>query len=230
MKYKGIYYGTVIRNSDIIYGEVGVPVLPAGKVLVKIDGITFTNKQFEEYNFPVGSNLSGGVQTENLALLESTKIMCDVAYSVIGNDGAGFFNSKTGEATISESSDSSLLSEPENHGFSPAHMFQSDIADAYGGSVDNSGTASVNTNALAYGTDYRSNQARGNFSLPGVGARVLVQFINGNFSQPIVTHVIPSTSSFAGMFDAGGNVYPGIPNVGDVYLYANQTDNLTNND
>lgn len=230
MMYNGIYFGTVIRNSDIVYGEEGIPVIPAGKVLVKVDGITFTDKQFEEYNFPLGNNINGGVRPENLALLESTGILCDVAYSVIGNDGVGVFNSKTGEATISESSDSTMWSESENHGYAPAFMFQSELADAYGGTVDNYGTASVNTNALAYGTDYRSNQARGNFSLPGVGSRVLVQFINGNFSQPVITHVVHSTTSFAGIFDVGGNVYPGIPNVSDVYAYSTQAGNLNNND
>jgi hypothetical protein len=226
MKYHGLYYGTVIRNSDIVYGDTGELTIPAGRVLVKLDGLSFTDKQGEEYNFPFGNNISGSVNSKNLELLEQYEILCDVAHSVIGNDGAGVYSAKTGDSTISESSDTSIWSEAQEHGSAPARMFQSEVSDGYGGEVGNIGTASVNTNALAYASDYRSNQARGSFSLPGVGARVLVQFINGSYTQPVITHVIQSEVSFANMFDAGGNVYPGIPNAADVYSYNNQIETI----
>jgi len=218
MKYYGIYYGTVVRNTDIIFSEDAVP---AGKVLVKIDGISLTNRKSENYSFPLGENISGGIDQENLNLLEDFLIMCDVGHPVIGNDGPGKYIAKANIATVSEGGDSTMWEDASNPGFAPASMFTSDVTDSFGGMPGFIGTSSVNTDASSYSSDYRSNHSGGSFAIPNVGARVLVQFINGNRLFPVITNIVHSSQSFSEMFNAGNNVYPGIPNAASAFVYSN---------
>ena len=54
MDYSKIYIGTVIRSSDTVVAKNGKASSPQGRVLVKIEGISQTNKHNEDYKFPLG--------------------------------------------------------------------------------------------------------------------------------------------------------------------------------
>jgi len=209
--YSQSFLGTVIRNSNLVYVKGNEKPTPDGRVLVKIDGISPSTRKNEEFKFPLGSNVEGTLPREDVQILNSVEVMCYVGAPVTGDDGAGRYCAKYDTATTSESNDDTLWSDSENNGFAPADMFKN-IRDIFTGLPDGVGVPAVNTYGAAYYSDYRSNQAIGTHAVPGVGARVVVQFLNGSRRLPYISHIIHGTNDITGIRSTdSGNVFPGYP-------------------
>ena len=230
MDYSLIYIGVVVRSSDIsTKSSNGQAKTPQGRVLVKIEGISQTNKKNEDYKFPMGGNISGGVEDENIGLLEGHEVEALVLAPPAGGDSPGRYYEKPpvkgqsgkGVATYSETHDLSLVNNKDNanQGASIANQFAKGRPDGFTGKPDVIGTAGVNTYGKFYQVNYKDGQSPGNFAIPGVGARVLVGFINGSRAQPVVLGVLHGGPAVAGINGTAGapNVYPNYPNHANVY-------------
>jgi hypothetical protein len=226
MDYDKIYIGTVIRSSDTVVAKNNKAGSPQGKVLVKIEGISQTNKNNEDYKFPLGKNIPGGVSDENVVLLEGHEIEAYVLSPVVGGDSPGRYYDKPpkgktgGTATFSETHDVSLVSNKDNgtQGGSIANQFAKGKPDGFTGKPDVIGTAGVNTYGKFYQVNYKDGQSTGSFAIPGVGARVLISFINGSRALPIVIGALHGGPAVAGINSSAGapNVYPNYPNHANV--------------
>lgn len=226
MDYNQIYIGTVIRSSDIVGVKDGKGRSPQGKVLVKIDGISQTNKHNEDYKFPLGRNIHGGVSDENVILLEGHEIEAYVLSPIVGGDTPGRYFDKPpkgktgGTATYSETHDVSLISNKGNatQGSSIANQFAKGKPDGFTGKPDVIGTAGVNTYGKFYQVNYKEGQSTGSFAIPGVGARVLIGFINGSRAIPVVIGALHGGPAVAGINSSAGapGVYPNYPNHANV--------------
>jgi hypothetical protein len=211
INYSNSFLGTVIRNSNLVYTTSDTPPTPDGRVLVKIDGISPSVRENESFKFPIGSNVEGAVDINEVKLLNHVEVMCYIGAPVTGNDGAGMYCAKYNQATTSESNDDTLWFNNEENGFAPADMFKG-IRDIFTGLPDSVGVPLVNTYGAAYQSDYRTNQARGNHAVPGVGARVVVQFLNGSRRLPYVSHILHGTNDITSIRSTdNGKIFPGYP-------------------
>lgn len=226
MDYNKIYIGTVIRSSDIVTVTNGKSSSPQGKVLVKIEGVSHTNKHNEDYKFPLGQNKPGYVSDENVIMLEGHEVDAYVLAPITGGDSPGKYFDKPpggktgGVATYSETHDVSLVANKDNatQGNSIAHQFAKGKSDGFTGKPDVVGTAGVNTYGKHFQNNYKDGQSTGSFAIPGVGARVLVGFINGSRSLPVVLGAIHGGPAVAGINSTAGapDTYPNYPNHANV--------------
>jgi hypothetical protein len=226
MDYRKLYIGTVIRCSDTVVAKNGKASSPQGKVLVKIEGISQTNKHNEDYKFPLGKNKPGTVSDENIILLEGHEIEAYVLSHVVGGDSPGRYFDKPpkgktgGTATFSETHDVSLVSNTNNgtQGSSIAGQFAKGKPDGHTGKPDVVGTAGVNPYGKFYQVNYKDGQSTGSFAIPGVGARVLIGFINGSRALPVVLGAIHGGPAVAGINSTAGapGAYPNYPNHANV--------------
>lgn len=221
MDYNQIYIGEVTRSSDIVTATNGKASPPQGKVLVRIQGVSQTNKQNEDYKFPLGQNKAGFISDENIVLLEGHEIEAYVIAPIVGGDSPGKYFDKPpggktgGVATYSESHDVSIIGNEGNgtQGNSIAHQFAKGKPDGHTGKHDVVGTAGVNTYGKFYQNNYKDGQSTGSFAIPGVGAKVLIGFINGSRSLPIVLGAVHGGPAVAGINSTAGapDTYPNYP-------------------
>jgi len=66
---------------------------------------------------------------------------------------------------------------------------------------------------MAYSPDNRSNAYKGIMSLPGVGATVVISFLNGQRGTPIILGVVPGVADVASIHGVGlrDEVFPNYP-------------------
>lgn len=217
-----LYIGKVMRPTDIVQVENGKAKLPEGRVMVKIEGLTQTDKHNEDYKFPLGKNIPGGVSDRNVILMEAHEVLAYVMAPVVGGDSPGrFYNNPPGAepggiATYSETHDVSLVKNKENatQGNSIANMFAKGRPDAFTAKPDVVGTAGVNTYGNNYQVNYKDGQSTGSFAIPHEGATVAVQFLNGSRNMPLVVGVIHGGQAIQGINSSAGapDTYPSYPN------------------
>jgi hypothetical protein len=216
-----LYIGTVIRGSDVVQAENGKAKLPEGRVMVKIQGITQTDKHNEDYKFPLGKNIPGGVSDRNVIIAEGHEVLAYVMSPIVGGDSPGrFYNSPPGAppggiATYSETHDVSLVKNSGNatQGNSIANQFAKGRPDGFTGKPDCVGTAGVNTYGKNFQVNYKDGQSTGSFAIPGVGATVVVAFINGSRNMPIVLGALHGGPAVQGINSSTGapDTYPNYP-------------------
>lgn len=221
-----LYTGKVILDSDITRQELRAQPRPKGTVLVRIDGVSFTNKTSEVTKFPLGSNVTGSISRENLELLDSTETFAYVMQSVLGGDGQGIYSAKDNTSNV-------------NHGipgipggFPPAAQFDGRQSDLFSGPPDVIGSAAGGaTMSKCYRADLRSNQAHGNHGVPRPGTQVVLEYIFGSRALPVVIGVLPGSSATQGILATNSpGVYPTAPNAASDFRYSNESAVTTIND
>jgi hypothetical protein len=211
-----LYIGKVIRDTDTTRSETTAPPRPKNTVLVRIDGVSFTNKESEQYKFPLGKNVNGSLTDDNLELLDKTEIYAYVSTAVMGNDGLGNYTAEDDTASVVEGNDISLRASGE--GYPPAYGWDRRVFDSYTRKPGSS--ANVNTHGASYRTDYRSNQAQGTHAVPGIGCTVLVQFINGSRNSPVIVGVIHGSKDTENVHsNSSPGVYPMTPGAAGDFTY-----------
>ena len=210
-KLHGLYKGVVVFDSDV--ADSTNTSGAAGRVKVKVEGVSYSSNKSESYRFPRGRNVTGGILPENIEYINSFETWAYVSSPVMGESSMGKYNASRDAASISDSSDISLFGINGSNGTPPAVQFNlHSVSDAYVAGPEALGTSGTNTYGYSYYCDNRSNSSKGVFAIPTVGTHVVVQFLNGSKNFPIITGVINSTEDIKTIFGAEGNAGPGYPN------------------
>jgi hypothetical protein len=210
-KLHGLYKGVVVFDSDV--ADSTSESSAAGRVKVKVEGVSYSSNKSESYRFPRGRNVAGGILPENIDYIDSFETWAYVSSPVMGESSMGKYNASRDAASISDSSDISLFGINGSNGTPPAVQFNlHSVSDAYVAGPEALGTSGTNTYGYSYYCDNRSNCSKGVFAIPTVGTHVVVQFLNGSKNFPIITGVINSTEDIKTIFGAEGNAGPGYPN------------------
>lgn len=210
-----IYIGKVIRDTDVTNTSALGP-RPKNTVLVRIDGVSFTSKDGEQYKMPLGKNVSGSLDDDNLSLLDSTEVYAYVSTAVTGNDGLGNYTAEDDVASVVEGNDITMRESGE--GWAPAYQWDRRIHDPFTRKPGSS--ANVNTYGGSYRTDYRTNQAQGTHAVPGIGCNVLIQFLNGSRNTPVITGVLHGSKDTQNIHaSTSPGVYPMTPNAAGDFSY-----------
>lgn len=205
----GLYKGVVIYDSDV---SSTTNYNAQGRVKVKIEGITYTDNDGEKYRFPRGSNIAGGISQTNLELIDKYETWAYVSMAVLGESSMGKYNASRDLASTTDSSDMTMFGNNSDNGSPPAAQFGIHaISDGFSAAPNVLGTSGVNTYGRAYFCDNRSNLAKGIFAIPVVGTHVIIQFLYGNKSYPIITGVLQSADDINRMYSTGDNTKPSYP-------------------
>jgi len=206
--YDSLYFGKVIRDSDLLNKE---DTRPYNRVKVLIVGqASAENENFQQ---PLGKNNPSTVSKQVLDVVDK-ELYAYVLQPVAGSGTGTTYNANENLISVSDTGDIKELD-----GQPPAEAYFN-VSDNFIGGMGSS-TAGVNPTAGAYAPDNRSNGYKGMMSLPGVGANVVVSFMNGSRGMPIIIGVLPSAAdvdSIHGM-GLGEEIYPNYP-----WAYSNLTE------
>jgi hypothetical protein len=202
-KYHGIYTGIVISNS----GREQEREIPSGYVLVKIDGITPTRFS-ETYRAVPASNTSGSLDED---FARSVEVLARVLSPIFGESTMAKYNATTNTnsithvTTIPDKFDSNELIPPSGTFFPFSKHTRSKSSDQHKNVI-----AKNNTYGHSFFPDHRYRAGSGVFAVPERNTRVLVMFLNGNRSAPVVIGKVNDTQEVEGFYNKGG-VRPGYP-------------------
>lgn len=206
--FNSLFTGIVVHDSDLLNQS---DTRPYNRVKVFIDGITDSVE--ESFQQPRGRNNPNTITQSTLDVI-GREFYALVMQPVVGSGAATYYNANKDIISVSDTGDVEDI-----NGIPPADSFYG-IKDAFVGGRGR-GTAGVNPTANAYSPDNRSNSYKGMMSIPGVGSSVVVSFIHGLQSQPIVLGYLPSAASIDSIYGLGlrNEMYPNTP-----FAYSNLTE------
>ena len=194
----GKYTGIVIENSGYQRDGSFIP----GTVLVKVDGIT--PKRFTERYKGVPSSNVGGTLDKELAL--SYTVPAYIMTPIIGESSMGKYNAASNKSDISD-----VTTDPTNFGSSkiplkpPSAQFSiMSTRDKNCGGPAEHATTINNPDGNSYFPDHRYKAGKGVFAIPEINSRVIVEFINGSQSFPVIVGKLNTSDEIEGYYDAGG--------------------------
>ncbi len=197
---ENLYIGKVIHDSDLL-GENDTT--PKNRVKVFISGVTSSGE--ENFRQPRGITNENTITQQSLDVV-GKDVYAYVMQPIMGSGSGANYNASTDILTVADSGDiNDLNAQP------PAESY-SHVSDGFIGG-NNIGTAGVNVTGMSYSPDNRSNAYKGAMSLPGVGASVVVSFINGQRGTPIILGVLPSIADVASIHGVGleDDIFPNYP-------------------
>jgi len=203
---ENLYIGKVIYDSDLLGDDDNTP---KNRVKVFINGVSSAGD--ENFKQPRGITNENTITSQSLDVV-GKDVYAYVMQPIMGSGSGAQYNASTDILTVADSGDiNDLNAQP------PAEAY-SHVNDGFIGG-NNIGTAGVNVTAMAYSPDNRSNAYKGMMSLPGVGASVVVSFINGQRGTPIILGVLPSIADVASIHGVGleDDVFPNYP-----FAYSNK--------
>jgi hypothetical protein len=202
-----IYIGTVVANDDPEF---------AGRVKIRIEGVTTPPaKKSVSYKFIAGDNV-GGLTPDELDISRISGVWARVIAPIIGESSLGKYNRTR---NISSSADVNNPEGMEDVGNEydaegrqtpPSAQF-SRVSDGFGNAPDVM-VQKTNTYAYSYMAQGYPNAPKGIYSIPNVGAKVYVQFINGSFRDPVVIGSVVTSTGYKQTFGTGTTApsYPGV--------------------
>lgn len=200
-KYYGVHKAIIIDNYDQKY-----PL--SGRVQIfapEIHGLTlqalFKGGTEFSFNF-LGDNIPGAISQDVVNLLKSFCPWALQCVPITSDFGPGFYDAERGIASETENPCQSLSAVP-NH------------AANYNTPQARANTLSPYSNPSWYSVKKAdpnpwarppalTNLPKGNFTIPRVGASVIVQFLGGDVNYPIIMGGLPSINQFAEIFSALG--------------------------
>lgn len=201
--FDSLYIGKVIRDSDLLQAN---DERPYNRVRVLIIGqSSIENENFQQ---PLGSNNPNTISTQLLDVIDK-EVYAYVMQPVAGSGSGVTYNAEKDLITVSD------MGDIEDLNARPPADFYHNATDSY---VGGSSSAGVNPTAHAYSPDNRSNAYKGMMALPGVGATVVVSFLNGSRGMPIIVGVLPTSADVDSIHDVGNGIYPNYP-----FAYSNLT-------
>ena len=176
---------------------------PYNRVKVLIVGQT--SAENENFQNPRGKNNPSTVSQKVLDVVNK-ELYAYVLQPVAGSGSGTTYNANKDLVSVSDTGDIEELD-----GTPPAEAYFN-IKDNFIGGMGSS-SAGVNPTAGAYSPDNRSNAYKGMMALPGVGANVVVSFMNGVRGMPIVIGVLPSAADVDSIhgIGLGDEMYPNYP-------------------
>ena len=205
--YDSLYFGKVIRDSDIIGKD---DTRPYNRVKVLIIGQS--SAENENFQQPFGKNNPSTMSRQLLDVIDK-ELYAYVLLPVSGSGTGATYNAAKDLVSVSDTGDIEDLD-----GTPPAESYF-DVSDSFIGGMGSS-TAGVNPYATAYSPDNRSNAFKGMMSLPSVGTTVVVSFMNGVRGMPIIIGILPSAADVDSIHGLGlsEEIYPNYP-----FAYSNLT-------
>jgi hypothetical protein len=183
-KYYGNYIGLIIQNND---------TEKRGRVKVYVPHIaaaiyTGWNKDFivlEDKEFVFPDKDTNPKLDKIISYLKKTLPWAEQASPLFGGSASGRYNAFTKKGTTSDSN--YWESNTASAGFRPLQNYvgENRLSDAFG-NTHKVGNRTVNPGANDYVPADYSNLARGEFTIPNVGAHVWVFFIEGDPNYPVV--------------------------------------------
>lgn len=222
-EYNGMYLGIVIQNNDPDR---------AGKVKVYIPHVTpnvyedwYSNRDHKKFKFP-GDNLDSDL-TNIIEPLKEILPWASSAQPLIGSSSSGRYHAYTQTGSVSDANNINLFTATsgnadtdtdnslnvENIGESPGRKYEYKkfrLKDAFNTHTDN--VNRVNIDSHEYIPSTYSNNAKGTFSIPNVGAHVWCFFRNGDPLKPVYFAVSFGQDDWHGIYDidsSNGIDYPG---------------------
>ena len=201
--FDSLYIGKVIRDSDLLEAEDDRPY---NRVRVLIIGqSSIENENFQQ---PLGSNNPNVISKQLLDVVDK-EVYAYVMQPVAGSGTGAVYNAQKDLISVSD------MGNIEDLNARPPADYYHNVTDSYVGGPSSAG---VNPTAHAYSPDNRSNSYKGMLSLPGVGATVVVSFLNGSRGMPIIVGVLPTAADVDSLHDVGNGIYPNYP-----FAYSNLT-------
>ena len=196
-----VYKAIVIDNYDTLY-----PM--SGRVQVFIPAVHVTQleslfKGSTNYSFRfVGNNIQTALTKDVVDQLKTFCPWCVPGTPVTGDTGSGFYDAEQGVASVTEADCISLDAVPN-----PAQSFSTaagilNTASPYANPSQfmvRKGDVNAYSRAPAL-----SNLPKGNFTVPRVGASLLVTFFEGNINFPVYIGALPDIYDFSSVMKATG--------------------------
>jgi len=204
----GLYRGIIVSN----YGKTNEQDLPAGKVLVKIDGVTPSTFD-EAYKALPSSNVQG---TLDFVSCERFEVLATVMTPIFGESTQATYNATTDESQATQITTSSQFG-----------IMNEKLRDKYGDGPKTYNNPLNNAYGHSFSNDHRHKAGKGVFAVPEKNARVIVMFLNGARAYPVVLGKCNTSDEVEGYYNAGG-VRPGYPNVAQNYKQPSQEIQITN--
>ena len=202
----GLYKGIVVENSGYQRDGTYIP----GTVLVKIDGIT-PRRFVEKYKGVPSSNVGG---TLDVDMAIGYEIPAYIMTPIMGESSMGKYNASSNKSSISDvTTDAAGFGSSKIPLKPPSAQFQ--IMNKHGRDKFSDGPAKHattlnNPDGNSFFPDHRYKAGKGVFAVPEVNARVIVQFVNGSRSFPMIVGKLNTSDEIQGYYDVGGTrpTYP----------------------
>lgn len=182
--YFGIYLGLVVQNNDPEKrGRVKVWVPHIAATIYQDWNKDIPNLTDKMFIFPDEETNPDLIKI--MGYLKQSLPWAEVAMPIFGGASTGRYNAFLKKGTTSDSNYWSGASMAE--GFRPLRKYTGNnrVGDAFT-ETNAVGNISVNPHAYQYTPSDYSNLARGEFTIPNVGAHVWIMFIEGNPDYPVV--------------------------------------------
>jgi len=204
-----LYIGTVVSNADYSKGKDSQYL---GRVLVKIPGLTITDKNAMSYK-AAGSNIDSSLNRGVIEQVEEFEtIWAYVIAPMTGESSIGKYNRTLDASSLADGNDMSNFISDTRYTTPPASQFTSQMFDGYAQGPAANMSAAVNPYGNSYVTENYSDSGKGMFSTPSVNSKVLIGFIHGSRSIPVVLGKINSGTEIEQIYGAG-SAYPDYPNI-----------------
>lgn len=187
----GSYAGIVIDNVDPNNeGQV--------QVYIPYQDDALSSSMAQQINFVFPGNDNGGdLNTRELNLLKKNCVWAYVMQPIFGGSSFGRLDYESGKTTVSDSAKELETfqfnnSEEGLKSYGSKFNYYGARADAFSVPSQNY-VKKGNYNGMDYFPDNYINAPKGVFSVPEIGAKVMVSFLGGLKSQAVITGKIPLT-------------------------------------
>jgi len=195
----GIYTGIVIESRGV--PRTGGDDRFIGQVLVKINGITPSSFN-ERYKAVPSSNVEGSFDL-NLAM--KSEVLAYVMSPITGESSQGIYDSTKNQTAATRSSPSKQFT-----------LMHKKLRDSHCDGPKKNLTPINNPYGNNYFPNYPWNTGLGSYGIPEVNSRVIIGFLKGYRSFPIVLGKLNTPDEQESFYNRG-RVYQGAPNTGQNY-------------
>jgi hypothetical protein len=195
----GFYTGIVVDSTGYKNAVTREGTRIIGQVLVKINGVT-PSRFDESYKAVPSSNVDGSLDIETA---KSGEVLAYVMQPITGESSQGLYNSSTNTTQATRTVASKQFSLMK-------------IGDSFRNGPKKHLTPINNPYGNNYFPNYPWNAGLGSYGIPEVNSRVIVGFIKGFRSFPIVLGKLPTPDEQESFFIRGG-VYGNAPGASQNY-------------
>lgn len=220
-RYYGNYLGIVIQNNDPEF---------RGRIKVWVPFVSATvyenwnqDRKDKKFKF-LGKNINSPISGQLLDELKNILPWAEYVAPSTGASGSGLYSATKDAGTISDSNDNVKRDAIANPVFTKYRLNRDGVGEKSGkvfetkeGKVNDAftdtttGANQVNVNAYNYKPATYSNSAKGTFSIPNVGAHVMVFYMEGNPMNPYYFGVAFGQDDFASIYNPSQSQYEDYP-------------------
>ena len=193
----GVYKGIVIDNYDKVYPQSGRLQVFVPEMHAASNQAIFKGGTLASFNF-IGDNIETSLTQDVVEYLKSFCPWAVQCTPITSDYGPGFYDAAEGKASTTENPCISLSAIPNQaQNFNTPEGRRNTFAP-----FSNPGQNFVQkADAFAFTRPPSlSNLPKGNFTIPRVGAPVVIQFLNGDMNYPVVMGGLPTIAQYQQIF------------------------------